>query len=1019
MSPRLELRVFGTPTVHLDGHQRAVPSRKAHALLITLALDGPTSRETLASLLWDRPRDLALLNLRNAVHAARRALEPFAHLLQADRGLLALDPADTWVDAHQLKTADATGLMVLRRGLFLHGFRVPGSAVWDDQVQQWEEHFDGLYTQRAIELIDRLLRDGPVPLAHTLATQLTQIRPLDEQAARLFLRTCEATGRPSEARAYHGEFRRRFLAEFGALPTLPDPGRLSPPPTAEAPTLPGPTLPRSLTSFIGREQERSELLQRLNRPHGHLITLHGSPGVGKTRLALQVAQDALSTGAFEEAFFVPLDDLSDSARVPTRLMQVLQVPPNPHEDDLTSLTRALSGRHALLVLDNAEALLDGLLVLQRLLVACPHLALLVTSRERLHLKAEQVFGLSGLEVPPDTSLQEAQETGAARLFCERAQAVQQGFTLTGDNWTNVRRICELVGGLPLGLELAAAWVATLPVGEIVRQLEEDLPHLSTLLRDVRPRHRSVESAISQSWRLLSTGHQAFLMRLSVFAGGFTASMAARVAELDQAALEALVAKALLARQTPVRYGFHPMVREVVRLNLQQDRALLRDADRRHATYFLTELQALNLQASGAVSPALMAFLQGEEANLRVMLNHLREEHRNHDLGQLAEPLLWHFPLRSRFVEGLAFCENLLRAFDDSPEGRAGRASYLIGYAWLALFVGEVPRALNSGLEALNLVKDSPDELLRLRALDGYGQACCRADRLEDSRVFLDQAEGVARRLGDPTRLMRSLNTHALTLTLLERSDEARCRTEEAYALYTTGQVPAGVDVIWLLSNMGVERLLRNELLETCGVAQEGLRMAQALGASGQMPILLALHDLAQLEVLLQEQARVDVAALTCRVEETLAQTRGSGEKFAQAVLLGVRGRLALREQTSEAGARDVLDGLSLAWATQNRMAVHWLLPYAPLSMAVAGDVRGAAGVQAFLEENAAVTEWNRTRAQREWVTAGKLVPEDLGSAWVPPDLEGVAAVVKRALALVTPPLQPSSEGEYSRHRLGP
>ncbi|MFB9990820.1 NACHT domain-containing protein [Deinococcus oregonensis] len=1005
----LELRVFGTPTVHLGGSPRAVPSRKAHALLITLALNGPTSRDTLAALLWNRSRDLALLNLRNAVHAARRALEPYAQVLQADRDVLTLDPAHTWVDAHQLRTADAHGLMVLRRGILLHGFRVPDSPAWDDQVQQWDQHFDRLYTQRAIELIDRNLRDGAAPLARTLATHLTQVHPLDEQAARLFLHTCEATGRPIEARAYHAEFRRRFLAEFGTLPTLPEPARLpTPSSTTDARVVPGPTLPRSLTSFIGREHERSDLLERLARPYGHLITLHGSPGVGKTRLALQVAQDALNTGIFEEAFFVPLDDLSDAASVPSRIMQVLQVPPNPQEEDLAVLTHALNGRHALLVLDNAESLLDGLPVLQRLLMACPRLALLVTSRERLHLKAEQVVNLSGLEMPLNTPLNDGKKTEAAWLFCERAQAVRQGFTLNEGNWAEVRRICELVGGSPLGLELAAAWVDTLPVEEIVRQLEEDLPHLSTPLRDVRPRHRSVESAISQSWRLLSGAQQEALMRLSVFEGGFTAPMAAQVAQVGEAGLEALIAKALLARQTPVRYGFHPMVREVVKLNLQQNQALLRDANGRHATYFLRALHALNRQASGAVSPALMAFLQGEEANLLVTLGCLREEKRYQDLGRLAEPLLWHFPLRSRFLDGLAFCEDLLGAFDDSPEGRAGRASYLIGYAWLTLFAGEVQRALTLGQEALELVNNSPDHLLRLRALDGYGQACCRAYRLEESRVSLAQAEEVARQLGDPTRLMRSLNTHALTLALLEQFGEAHRRNEEAYALYTTGQVTAGMDVIWLLSNMGVERLLRNELLEACGLVQEGLRMAQNLGASGQMPILLALHDLAQVEVLLQQEARVDAAALTRRVNETLDHTRGTGEKFGQALLLGVRGRLALREGTSEAGARDVLDGLSLAWATQNRMVVYWLLPYAPLAMAVAGDVRGAAGVHAFLEENVSVTEWDRHRAQREWGEARRLVPEDLGSARVPPDLEGVAAMVKRALALVTPPVQPNS-----------
>lgn len=1001
MKRPLALSVLGPPLIRRAGQPIALTSAKATALLCVLALDGRTSRELLAGLLWDRDRHHAHLSLRTTLSSLRRTLGPHAGILQSTRQFLWIDPASLEVDSDAIGTSSAADLLQLWRGPFLAGLSLRDSAAWDDWQQRWETTLLHAYSERALLLARTALEHGRAEEAVALSERLLQLDPFSVPAVQTLTAAFGRLGRPDAAQRLLGPFTQRFQAEYGSPPDLSlPPAALS---QAQDPGLPGgwrvPDAP--LAPFIGREKERAHVTAALRTRAARLMTLHGPAGIGKTALAHQVLRDAADDRdlrrRFDRVACVPLEECPSPDEVPDRIAEALQLRMADGPDRVALLADHLQATRALLLLDNFDEFATSAASLVHLLTRCPDLTLLLTSRERLRVQEEYVIPLAGLDVPaPDASVLTFNEADAVHLFLSRADHTVEG-PLDGRTRALVRRICLAVGGSPLGLELAAAWAGILPLDDLARELEDRALHLDFPFSNVPERHRSLFRALDLTWHRLPTGHQDTLARLSVFRGGFTTEAAREVTGATPALLADLNAKALISVTGRGRMSFHPLVRTYAQGKLDAHTA--EEARAQHAGYFHGMLDHLNQQASGAVSPALITFLQEEEANVMATVRELQARGAYSSLASLAEPLLWFYPLMGRFRDGLAFCEALLPDLADGP-AREAAMSFLIGYAWLTLFAGDVPRAVALSEQALSALRGLPMRefpLLHLRALDGAGQAYCRAYQLNEARQRLREAERVARDLNDPARLMRVLNNLGLTLALMEASEEAQAVHAEAYALYRDGRVPPGMDVIWLLSNMCPEHMLRGALHEALVVAQEGLRLVQALGASGQEPILLAIHDFVALEVLLQSGRTDGDETLLRRIQGTLERTRQSGETFAQALLLGMRGRLACLSEWGREGALDVLRGLEFAWTTRNLMVFHWLLPYAPPALLTLGRQDDAADLAAFVTTTPDLGSWTRLRGGREW---GWVVEEDLLCTKPPATIKtmpGAAALISMAV----------------------
>jgi predicted ATPase/transcriptional regulator with XRE-family HTH domain len=361
------------------------------------------------------------------------------------------------------------------------------------------------------------------------------------------------------------------------------PGRDSLPAAAPGPTTGN--LPRSLTPFIGREPELAALGQLLQEPQCSLATILGPGGVGKTRLAIEAAnqnKDHFPDGVW----FVPLAALNSPSLIVPTIADAIDFkfsgPTNHH----AQLLRYLHPKKALLVLDNAEHLLDGVGEFTEILVHCPQVKLLVTSRERLNLLSEWVFELQGLPVPANEQLEQMEAYSSVALFLHSARRVRAGFMLHEEERRWVRKICHTLEGMPLGLELSAAWVGTLSCEEIANEIERNLDFLTVSMRDLPQRHRSMRATLDHSWKLLNTEEKIILSRLSVFQGPFKREAAEEICGASFTVLSSLRNKTLLYRTDQDCFSLHELIRQYAVRKLAEDPVELQRVKDRHATYYV-------------------------------------------------------------------------------------------------------------------------------------------------------------------------------------------------------------------------------------------------------------------------------------------------------------------------------------------------------------------------------------------------------------------------------------------------
>ncbi|UCC86777.1 MAG: helix-turn-helix domain-containing protein, partial [Anaerolineales bacterium] len=394
-----------------------------------------------------------------------------------------------------------------------------------------------------------------------------------------------------------------------------------------APPRPASNLPIPPTPLIGRQPELTALARMLCEPQCRLLTLTGTGGIGKTRLALELAftrRDLFPDGVY----FVSLASFTSPEFIAPTIGEALGLRFSGVLDPKAQILDYLREKSLLLVLDNLEHLLEGGGLLAQMLQQAPHVKLLVTSRERLNLQGEWLFDIQGLPVPAPDQIDRAEEYSAVALFLQSAWRAQVGFELKDEERPWVARICQLVEGAPLAIELAAAWVRVLTCREIAQEIERNLDFLAASARDLPERHRSMRAAFDHSWRLLSDEERRALSQLSVFRGGFTREAAEKVAGAPLPLLSSLVSKSLAQPVAEGWFDLHELVRQYAEAHLDTvseghtmvpghaDGFAARQA---HAAYYLALVEQAAPQLFGPEQVAWLQRLEHEYDNIRAAL----------------------------------------------------------------------------------------------------------------------------------------------------------------------------------------------------------------------------------------------------------------------------------------------------------------------------------------------------------------------------------------------------------------
>ena len=922
----LNLRLFGGLQACL-GEKPLPPlrSRKGEWLLALLALrSAPVSRSWLAGTLWPESEESrALLYLRRELTYLRKALGQECNrllspgrslhidLVGVDCDLLAFDAAIARGDESSLEVA-----VSLYRGPLLEGCD-------EEWVIPEREVRERAYLTTLERLADSASARGDTSAAVSRLRCAVAVDPLRESAQRTLMRALADSGDSAAAtQVYHGL--RRYLRS--ELNTEPDPettslfqrvrdnARRRSSSESQAPRTSLETrivhIPVPLTPLIGRDHELWEVRRRLET--SRLLTLTGTGGVGKTRLAIQIA-DEMKESFAGGACFVELAALSDGILVPQAMMDALGLKAQPQRTATEALIDRLKSSDLLLVLDNCEHLIQACAELAgSLLGGCSHLRILSTSREALGITGESVWRVPSLSVPPSAvtfgkkekgQVGEAMEYEAVALFVERAQQARADFTLTVHNAAPVSRVCRRLDGIPLAIELAAARVRSLTVEDIDSKLDQRFSLLTGGSRTALPRQKTLRSLIDWSYDLLNEPEKALLSRLSVFLGGWTLEAAEQVCADDSVAqrevldlLTSLADKNLIVAETfgaSVRYGLLETMRQYARERMDET-GDLETWRGRHLAYFLALAEEAEPHLTGAEQPRWLERLETEHDNIRAALDWSRDRPESSAAGlRLAGAVSRFWSLRGHNREGRKWISSLL-GFEPEKQDPAVRAQALYGAASMAFDQSDTSAAQIYVEEELAIRRELGDRRGIARSLNVKANVACLQGDYAAELAIRQEGLAIWRELGDRWGIAVSLGN--LGFAAYTRNDYASARAMLEESLSIRRELGVRRGIAFSLLHLGLVVQALGDQASACELFEESLEIERELGNwRGVAGVLRCIGRL--------ELEKGDFGAAWSPLCESLTIHRELGDRLEVAYSLEIVARLAASEGIANHAAR--------------------------------------------------------------------------------------------------------------------
>ncbi len=564
-------------------------------------------------------------------------------------------------------------------------------------------------------------------------------------------------------------------------------------------------LPVQSTPFLGREDEVAELIKLLENPTCRLITLVGPGGIGKTRLSIHIASQKID--AFPDGvYFIPLASAISVDFLNSTIADALNITFYGSKEPKAQLLNHLSEKKMLLLMDNFEHLLVGAKILAEIIEVSQQTKVLVTSRERLNLKGEWLFEVKGMGFPKNDNVDQLENYSAVQLFLQTAQRTNSNFVLSDEEKPYLIRICQLIKGMPLGIELAASWVRLLSCREIVKEIERNIDFLATSFRDIPERHRSLRAVFEHSWNLLSEPERNVFKKISIFRGGFNREGAHKVSGASLPILSTLVDKSLLYRKPSERYEIHELLRQYAEEKLNEFTHEKEEVQNLHCQYYAEFLKQREEILRGSKQQETLEEINEEIENIRFSWNWAVEKKMIAELEKFIYSLNRFYDRRSWFQEGF---DMLNKAYKN-----------------LAEF-------------ALSDELDKNKTLVLGKIIEGQGVFSYRLGHYEKAEKFLEKSLGFYRQQDAQKELASCLSNLSFLAYLQGKPVKAKQLGQESLTIrqtinYKYGIAHSLINLSYVVYDLG-------EYVEAKELCEKGLTISQETG--DQWGIAVALNNL--------------------------------------------------------------------------------------------------------------------------------------------------------------------------------